>query len=65
MQDNPLVLLAIWDIPNGMPLALCFQGVRPARNIIIVVYTFRAQDFVSITMRILKNGWILSVGVSF
>jgi hypothetical protein len=35
MPDNALVLLPIWDISNGTPLTLCFQGVRPARNIII------------------------------
>jgi hypothetical protein len=38
MPDNPLVLLAIWDIPNGTPLTLCFQGVRPAHNIIIETF---------------------------
>ena len=55
MPDNALVLLPIWDILNGTPLTLCFQGVRPARNIIIVVYSFEVVDFVSITMTILEK----------
>jgi len=55
MPDNALVLLPIWDILNGTPLTLCFPGVRPARNIIIVVYTFGVMDFLSFTITILKK----------